>query len=116
MHKERLEQMVVMLRNLPPEKCENFDLTDWNCGTSACAVGWACLDPVFIQQGLVFDSLRITPEFMGNDGWYAVKAFFGIEFDQGRHLFDIGRYAKGEHATPDDVADRIELFLASTEV
>jgi hypothetical protein len=113
MHKERLQQMVTMLRNLPEEKRENFDLTDWNCGTSACAVGWACLDPVFIEQGLTFDRLRIAPEFMGSDGWHAVKAFFDIGFGQARDLFDIGNYGKGASTGPDEVAARIEAFIAA---
>jgi hypothetical protein len=113
MNEERLQQMVTMLRGLPEEKRENFNLTDWNCGTTACAVGWACLDPVFIEQGLTFDSLRIAPEFMGNDGWYAVKTFFDITFDQSRKLFDIGYYEKGAGTGPDEVADRIEAFIAA---
>jgi hypothetical protein len=116
MNRERLQQMVVMLRGLPPEKRENFDMEDWNCGTTACAVGWACLDPVFIEQGLHLDYLRIAPQFEGGNGWYAVKHFFGVTFEQARYLFDINHYTKGCKTEPDEVADRIESFLKEAEV
>lgn len=113
MHKQRLEQMVTMLRGLPEEKRQNFDLSDWHCGTSACAVGWACRDPAFISQGLRFDYEGIAPEFMGSEGWNAVKNFFDIGFDQARGLFNYDAYSNGKYATPAQVADRIAEFIAA---
>lgn len=109
MNRERLQQMVTMLRELPEE---TFNLDAWTCGTSACAVGWACVNPVFTEQGL---KRRHTgaPEFMGLSSWDAVEAFFELKMHQSSYLFDICEYPKEAGTTPDEVADRIESFLAS---
>jgi hypothetical protein len=58
MNRERLQQMVTMLRGLPPEPKESepgFHLRAWYCRTTACAVGFACMNPVFKEQGLAWD-------------------------------------------------------------
>jgi hypothetical protein len=109
MNKERLQQMVTMLRGLPEEN--QFNLEIWSCGTSACAVGWACVNPVFIEQGL---KRRHTgaPEFKGLTSWDAVEAFFEINLDESEHLFDYGTYPKFCGTGPGEVADRIEAFIA----
>jgi hypothetical protein len=101
--------MVTMLRNLPEEN--QFNLESWSCGTSACAVGWACVNPVFIEQGL---TRRHTgaPEFKGYTSWDAVEAFFEINATQSEHLFDYETYPKFCGTGPNEVADRIEAFIA----
>jgi hypothetical protein len=110
MHKERLQQMVTMLRGLPEGKRKTFDLDEWQYGTSACAVGYACLDPVFNGQGLRFEGL--SPEFADNRGWDAVTAFFQIDPGDACQLFEISSYSTRGNTTPAQVADRIEAFIA----
>jgi hypothetical protein len=115
MHKERLEQMVTMLRNLPPDGEVGFNLTGWHCGTTACAVGHACLNPVFQEQGLslVKDRAVLLPFYAGNRGWDAVRSFFGIDADDDAFLFRSWKYAKGSETTAVEVADRIAEFIAA---
>jgi hypothetical protein len=116
MNRERLQQMVTMLRGLPPEGEVGFCLEVWNCGTSACAVGHACVRPEFIEQGLIWDGDRRDPVFEGRAGWAAVERFFDLEALKAEHLFADWRYPTGGETTADQVADRIELFLQSAEV
>ena len=112
MNKERLSQMVTMLRNLPPEPAVKFRLHDWHCGTSACAVGHACLNPWFNEQGLTLNEYG-GPDFKGGFGWNAVEEFFGVNQLESRRLFYEGEYADGSETQPAEVADRIESFLAT---
>jgi hypothetical protein len=112
MHRERLQQMVTMLRGLPEEPPVSFQILSWHCGTSACAVGHACLDPAFQEQGLELDRLNSAPVFDGKEGWEAVERFFGLTHTQATYLFYFEAYDSGSAATADEVADRIESFLA----
>lgn len=112
MNRERLSQMVVMLRGLPPDGPLGFDLGVWNCGTAACAVGHACLDPVFIAQGLTWDSHYDDPRYGDESSWYAVETFFDLTGDEATYLFYSDEYPdSGLHTTAPQVADRIESFL-----
>ncbi|MEX3914841.1 hypothetical protein AB4Y43_01150 [Paraburkholderia sp. BR10872] len=107
MHVERLQRMVTMLRGLPEEK---FDITNWDCGTAACAVGHACLNPIFNEQGLwLSDGM---PAFQGDESWWAVERFFEIDSVQSGHLFYGPDYPNGDLTTAAEVADRIEAFIA----
>lgn len=112
MHKERLEQMVTMLRNLPEEK---FDISGWSCGTTACAVGHACATPVFQAQGLLLrqDFDGVMPAYGESDGWRAVGEFFELDIDDAEHLFYSAMYPNYGCTKPFEVADRIEAFIAA---
>lgn len=112
MHKERLEQMVTMLRNLPEEKRAKFHIDGWTCGTTACAVGHACFDPWFNEQGLRINEYG-APSFEDETSWWAVEKFFELGEDDAFHLFSGGNYPKEQETTPLDVADRIEAFIAA---
>lgn len=106
-----------LLANLLEErvKPERFDLRTWSaeaceegsCGTSACAVGWACSFPEFIEMGLSmskdFDpAYGVFPQGVSSDvamdhynaytGWDAVCHCFGIYHDQATMLFDFYEY------------------------
>lgn len=109
MNKERLQQMVTMLRRLPPEQ---FNLSVWHCGTAACAVGHACSDPVFVSQGLSLKHGYDVPAYEGELSWDAVQKFFDLPEGQASHLFYDEEYPDAEKTTADQVADRIEEFLA----
>ncbi len=114
MHKERLSQMVVMLRSLPPEgsRVIEFNLDDWHCGTSACAVGHACISPMIVGQWLTYDSVMPDPVFEGKVGWPAVERFFDLSTDEAEGLFGDWRYEGRSDTTPEQVATRIEEFIA----
>ena len=115
MHRERLEQMVVMLRGLPPDGAVGFDLEKWHCGTTACAVGHACVTAAFTNQGLGLRGNargKMMPAFAGEVEWDAVCEFFEIGDGNAEHLFAANRYISGGNTAPAEVADRIESFLA----
>jgi hypothetical protein len=113
MNRERLQQMVTMLRELPEEQ---FDLADWQCGTTACAVGHACLHPWFNDQGLMLlveiGDDAPSPSYQGSFGWSAVEEFFDLSAVDAEYLFYRFNYPNwGDFTTAADVADRIELRL-----
>lgn len=108
---ERLRTLYAVMGGVPDEK---VDMTNWrgglgtwldhglldtDCGTNACAVGWACAYPEFKAQGLRYDG---TPEFKKSDGttfyyWTAVENFFGLSEAEAHRLFnnfDTGSNAK----------------------
>ncbi|TCG09320.1 hypothetical protein BZM27_05830 [Paraburkholderia steynii] len=115
MNRERLQQMVTMLRNLP-EDAIRFDLARWHddensCGTTACAVGHACFNKVFTDQGLKL--VDDVPNFNGYESWDAVEEFFELSGPVSSDLFYSPHYPNGDRTTPGEVADRIEALLAS---
>lgn len=128
MNKERLQALANVLREVPDA---NFDLETWrytpgsgenatdvqvlshNCGTTACAIGWACAMPEFQAQGLRWEGVQ--PALVGegslDTGWDAVKVFFGISYHASQRLFNQDGYDIDVHVTPNDVADSIEDFV-----
>ena len=114
MNRERLTQMVTMLRALSEAPEVKFNLHDWHCGTSACAVGHACLNPVFMDQGLELTYWG-APRFDARSSWDAVTHFFEIDREAAGHLFSDDAYKTGGNTEPAAVADRIESFLAGAE-
>jgi len=106
-----------MLRGLQEDDASEprpgFHLRAWNCGTTACAVGHACLNPVFQKQGLRFGLRHGNPIYDEYDSWYAVERFFGLSERQATYLFYDEEYPdQGKDTTAAEVADRIESFLA----
>lgn len=106
-HIERLRALYAMIAGIPEERIEletwrsrafkpndpdwsnevtNKDLLSQDCGTSACAVGWACAHPEFQKQGLRWGE---TPVYQRRFGWDAVESFFGIHYDLAMFLFSI---------------------------
>jgi hypothetical protein len=93
-----------------------------NCGTSACAVGLACLMPEFQKQGLTTNGGM--PVFNGAQNWAAVCHFFDVSEYTARHLFDPEDYLDGvgidddsdfEKITPQMVATRIREVVAKND-
>lgn len=119
MNRERLERLVAVLDRVAedPDLAAAFDLHNWvdgdparvGCGTTACAIGHACLDPWFRSAGLVLAAFRMQPE--GGWAWdesadalsapgavpkpiygfdvdmAAVRSFFGLTTAQANRLF-----------------------------
>lgn len=103
---ERLRELYSMLWGVPKE---SLDLGSWRtikhkgatsrnflqkatqpgCGTTACAVGWACAYPPFQAQGLGFsDSTPVTGRgSQVRSNWNSVQSFFEISFDDAFFIF-----------------------------
>lgn len=129
---DRVEEKILVDVSKVSEKIQNlidplglkFSLKDWFCGTTACACGFAALDPWFIEQGLsleVYESFFRTkahPVYEGLHHWAAIEKFFGLDVSDGQHLFSISEYAELDSAPPKRVAARIRAFVKSrtTEV
>ena len=113
MNIERLNHLITILERVqsdPKEKVK-FDMNVWinYCGTSACAVGFACLDPIFQAQGLEIRDNE--PKFQDFYGYIAAYKFFEITHAEAMDLFcplDYDGYGKIE---PVDVIDRIRTLI-----
>ena len=93
---ERLKHLIVILEHVDEEVTANsqgrfgFDINNWfeedDCGTVACALGWAAIDPKFQAEGLFIDK-NSEPEFEGAVTYLAGSHFFGISVDESCTLF-----------------------------
>jgi hypothetical protein len=128
MNKERLRLLAEFLKTVNPVK---FDLCTWrspspgdwtisevlrsdkslldnDCGTTGCAIGWACVIPEFIEAGLVYK--EEGPTFDGYVSWEATEAFFDIPPKVATLLFSSNEYPFNTSAHV--VADRIETVIS----
>jgi hypothetical protein len=76
---------------------DQFDLSTWQCGTAACAVGHAARDPQFQIEGLRLSSPLAGYPTIVIDGeelkhWDAVQVFFELREDQAYALFNEDAY------------------------
>jgi len=130
MNRERLLMLADFLRTVPEE---NFDLTSWrydntaetvdvgdnqlsslHCGTTGCAVGWACSLPEFNAQGLTWRGslpLYSLGDSISTAGWEAVEGFFYLGENQSLYLFSDKCYSDADDQSPAGVAKRIEDFV-----
>ena len=108
-----------------------FNLRDWgkaedktptvDCGTTACAIGLACLSPEFQAEGLSFDTYfdedesnwGMRPKYGPRDSWGAVEDFFELSHRESYRLFRRSAYEvfKGAEAEL-AVAARIREMVA----
>lgn len=112
MHRDRLERLAALLDTVPADQ---FNLRHWDCGTTACAVGWAARDPGFQAEGLrlVGRELGLVPKYDDETGIWAAEAFFGLGWDVTCNLFLSSRYWDGTDTRPGQVAARIRELLAA---
>lgn len=107
---ERLRTLYAVMGGVPDEKVDmnnwrrgsgawdDRNLLETECGTSACAVGWACAYPEFQAQGLRFNGaplLRKGKKWL--EGWGAVEKFFGVDEVTSGYLFatsEVGKAAR----------------------
>ena len=101
MNKERLLRLADVI--LPKVPKANFDMSYWECGTTACAIGWACQDPVFNAEGFKFtegygDAWKV-PVFQAEPDtfkrWFAIQRFFDLNLVDAEYLFSGTKY-RGE--------------------
>lgn len=147
MYCERVQQVVRVLRDVK-EDGRLFSLRYWgaadpdsiqeminegyipegSCGTVACAMGWAGLDPWFNRRGFriymeppkdedAISHFYPTLETRGHrrarfSDFDAVLEFLNISSDDGYHLFVQNRY--DDDYTIDDVMARINDYIADT--
>jgi hypothetical protein len=118
--RERLAFLAKKLREPLPEDII-FSLWAWHrkhsCGTTACAMGLAATYPELQAEGLRLlrksNGRAGTPPAYGRvSGIDAAVTFFGIPQDAALRFFAPATYADSWSATPVDVANRIDQWLA----
>jgi hypothetical protein len=123
---ERLARLEALLRAPLPANV-TFHMDWWKkqseCGTAACAVGLATMDPWFQAEGLGLEqgtsSSSWVPSFGGETMLDAVRTFFAIPYSGARTMFLMSSYPRIDKddryiwiVTPAMVADRIAGYLA----
>ena len=136
MIKKRLRTLAKFLLTVPEG---NFKLDTWRnadgdsnvtdeklnshpCGTTACAVGWACSIPEFKKLGLSMSytsdrAWTSCPVFAGKENWKAVNKFFGLAREESEYLFQADSYYwEIGIPLPSDVATRIKNFVERGDI
>jgi hypothetical protein len=103
MNKPAFVELLRVLRNVDPK---DFNMSNWSCGTTACAVGHAFSDPWFIVRGayLVGDDFNKFPAYNYWASFRACEKFFDISQVAADELFNTD-------GTLDEVIKRIEDFM-----
>lgn len=126
-HAKRLRLLADRLETVPPDQ---FDIDMWagasprpepgkaptvgDCGTVACAVGWATTVPELSRAGLrlAWCGVSAYPVYGGLTDGPAVAAFFGLSEQEEEQLFRGESYPPHREVTPLGVARRVRAFLA----
>ena len=129
LYKDRLTKLGDFLVSVPSDR---FDLLSWRnngesdmesdgnidddalrtgCGTTGCAVGWACTIPEFKEAGLAYKDYTVS--YDGLRGFQAVEEFFGLSQMEAMYLFSEASYKA--NASPYDVAARLYFAADSQE-
>lgn len=115
MNIDRLQHLHDILGNIPTSV--TFDLQNWyrvnTCGTTACAGGYAAMDPTFNKQGLSLHPHYDSPRYGGHDGFWALEDFFGLNEEEVNYLFDHGTYSSTDWNSPAAVQARIMELIQS---
>lgn len=93
----------------------NTRVDGW-CGTQACAVGHAMLDPYFNRAG--FCRAGAVPSYNGSRNWDAVVKFFGISGAAAVWVFSADSYGKDNRSGDKAarlVASRIDRLVTHGE-
>jgi hypothetical protein len=127
---ERLLYLARLVEQVPPrllvmdewfsgdDRDANGDVTpSSDCGTAACAAGWATRCPAFHAEGLTTDE-GWSPRYIDPrdpyerryDGYDALEKFFALPDRDCRYLFSKENYTD---PTPATVAARIRAFVAA---
>jgi hypothetical protein len=128
-HTKRLLKLArLLMADARNKKGVKFSLSLWattenslgipevDCGTTACAVGLACISGEFRRAGLSYAmrGSQIIPFYKGRTEWAAVRSFFGLGDSADSYLFSQFSYprkyrrgATGERY----VAKRIREFV-----
>lgn len=122
-HSDRLLALADFLLELPRRKfnfCYWVDVDTWrgskklNCGTTACALGWATTMPRFRRLGL-YMARTGTPALRRDPGLTALEVaqvIFGISFTEAAYICTPSTDGQNFDATPKSVAKHIRKFVA----
>ena len=148
---EHLNELIRVLENVNPI---NFNLAEWivtqedlelalefnndplehkyqqlqdpnSCGTVCCAMGWACQDQYFIENGLTLGIAKMPThlstiynvdtgksEKQLTHGFQAIKYFFDFEnIETGENLFLDSSYEAQDKTTPEQVIARVRDLI-----
>lgn len=102
----RLTKLANYMDKLPEEQAKRFDMFNWfghygehevksksrafikrDCGTKACAAGWACTMPEFKRAGLKIDR-DDQPTYKKHHSWSAVQKFFDLHEVHAESIFN----------------------------
>jgi len=122
MNKERLLVLANFLDGLKPEE---LHMPGWGgtteCGTVACAAGWATKIKEFNDAGYVKNPrfLFLEPALLehgmvAETGWDAIQVFFGLDRHQATHIFLDASYLQHPNwpdLLPADVSSRIRKLV-----
>lgn len=125
MNKERLLRLADFLETTVSE--EQFSLHTWmsgnvgECGTVACACGWATQIPEFAEAGLKIEPRQFanTIVYGGHAGFSAAMLFFDLDYNESEYLFDSVRYPRVSMNKPVGihcVISRIRIFVETGKV
>lgn len=89
-----------------------------DCGTSACACGWATV--LFEQDGFKLDAESLQDgdfliTYRDRFEWDAIEEFFGLDAEEAESLFMDASY-NVKRPTPAQVAAHIREFIQAAEV
>ncbi len=130
MNKDRLNKLADFLITVPPERFDmshwlsinDFDQSTLECGTAACAGGWACSIPEFRKAGLKLIKSNLVcvqaygcewiPEYEGYFADDAMRKFFDLDKMQTDSIFMPGGYDRPP--TPAEVAAKIRAVVAAS--
>lgn len=115
----RLRTLANFLDGLRLTRTAQFDLREWckktTCGTTACAMGWACRIPSFRRAGLrsvpssFYEGVEVP--FYGHCGGFnAAMQFFGISYSDALYLFESTSYPIGRRGRA-SVVRRLRQFI-----
>ncbi len=82
------------------------------CGTTACAMGWACSVPSFKRLGLTATTSGTIIFGPALGGMLSARALFALEGNEPQELF-LPENDQEDRATPKYVAKKIRKFVAA---
>lgn len=82
-----------------------------DCNSTACAIGFATLNPTFKRAGLKYGAKG--PTFKGHFGWRAVAAFFGLPdgYYDAPHKITRHLFGPAEARTPAQEVEVLRRFV-----
>lgn len=113
--KKKLKNLLKLGTRLQTVPVEKFNITNWKCGSAACAIGW-CPKLVPTAGIKIVDVCQDaaesvwTPQYGGYRCWKAVEAAFGLDEEDSRFLFSMGAYERDNVNSPTVVGKRIVRF------
>lgn len=116
MNPQQADSLRILADFLECGVCGKFDMdlyfhTDRECGTRACALGWATTIPALQQRGLRRSGSGM-PEFGLNRGLEAASEFFGLDHMEACRLFSPNTPVSRVWGEAKEAAAEIRLLLA----